>query len=189
MKKIIFVDGSQGAGKSTLISGISSRTPVYIHKFPFSEYTKTFSLNSNESLKGFQLGKDLATLYFMSRTGWPRPWSQIVDRGPFSTAYYSLTTGRMTEGEVEEFIKNIAEFSEPFSFIFVVAKNQVDYVRDKKDGFDNLKRSEVNPVSALETIERLADKYRVGLKVFYNDFSVGISQNVDKFYQLVKEEL
>ena len=189
MRKILFVDGSQGVGKSTLISGISSRTPTLVHKFPFSEYSKTFSLSSNESLKGFQLGKDLATLYFMGRSYYPQPYPQLVDRGPFSTAYYSLTTGRMTKPEVELFLEAVSKMSEHFSFVFVRSVNQADFSRNKGDGFDHLKSTEVGQDEALEFMVNTAKKYKIPLKVFDNDFSVSIKNNVDRFYRLVKEEL
>ena len=189
MRKIIFVDGSQGVGKSTLISGISTRTPTYIYKFPFSDYSKTFNIKSKESLKGFQLGKDLATLYFMSKAYTPQPYPQVVDRGPLSTAYYSLTTGRMSELEVEEFFKIMSEMVEHLSFVFIKPKNQVSFVRDRGDGFDGLKSAEVDPDKAIDTIVSLAKKYRIPLKVFENDFSVDIKKNVNNFYKLVKEEL
>lgn len=189
MRKIVFVDGSQGVGKSTLISGLSTLTPTYVYKFPFSDYSKAFNLKSKESLKGFQLGKDLATLYFMGKAYTVQPYPQVVDRGPLSTAYYSLTTGRMTEAEVEEFFKIMSEMVEHFSFVFIKPKNQTNFIRDKKDGFDRLKALEVDPDKAIETIVLLAKKYRIPLKVFENDFSVDIKKNVNNFYKLVKEEL
>lgn len=189
MRKIVFVDGSQGVGKSTLIAGLSTRTPTYVYKFPFSDYSKTFNIKNKEALKGFQLGKDLATLYFMSRSYTSQPYPQVVDRGPFSTAYYSLTTGRMTEAEVGEFFKIMSEMVEHMSFVFVKPKNQISFTRDKKDGFDELKATEVDPDKAIDTLIALAKKYRIPLKIFENDFSVDIKKNVDNFYKLVKEEL
>lgn len=189
MKKIIFVDGSQGVGKSTLIDGICSKFPIYKYKFPFSEYTKTFNLTDRNSLKGFQLGKDLASLYFLSREGISSKYSQIIDRGPLSSVYYSLTTGRMSIDEVEEFFKIISEYSDKFSFILVVSNTPVEFIRDKKDGFDELKSKEVDPEGALEIIVNLANKYGVRVKVFRNNFSESIENNSYRFYKLVKEEL
>jgi hypothetical protein len=83
----------------------------------------------------------------------------------------------------------MSEMVEHFSFVFVKPKNQANFIRDKKDGFDTLKALEVEPDKAVETIVLLAKKYRIPLKVFENDFSVDVKDNVNNFYKLVKEEL
>ena len=187
MRKIVFIDGSQCVGKTTLIEGLTNRTPVKVLKFPFADYTKLFNLS--DDIRGFQLGKDLSALYFISNSDLGVDYPVVVDRGPLSTAYYSLTTGRMSLEEIDSLFKVLSGYSDKFSFVLVTAKNQKPIERIRNDGFDELKSSEIDPEKAVSVIKELADKHRVPVKFFENDFSVEISDNIRKFCRMIKEDI
>lgn len=178
-----FIDGPQLAGKTTLLMKLGSLTQYY--KFPFSEYTKKLDLQSNENLTGFQVGKDLATLYFISNLKPTTYYPAVVDRGPFSTIYYSILQGRMTTDQIKKFLEEIEKFNF-FKYIFITPKNRPDsFVRDKEDGFDQLEAS--NSAEAIDYIKEIVRFYNIDISFFENDFRKSIHDNSLELYTKIIE--
>lgn len=179
---VIFIDGPQLSGKTTLIEGVKRATKKL--KFPFGEISKDLGFSNQELvLKGFQVGKDLSALYFISSLVDKEKGDLLVDRGPFSSIYYSLAKGRMTLKEVADFSEKVAEFGRDFRYIFVLPKNRPSMRRDKFDGFDGLD-SFIDPV-APHFIKVVADINRLDYRLFFNDFSKPIEENVKEFENFI----
>ena len=182
--RVIFVDGSQLVGKSTLVEGLSSKYGIECYKFPFSEYTSSLNLSSKEELRGFQAGKDLSALYWLKQLSDCNK-TILVDRGPLSTAYYSLALDRMSSYQTEKFIEEVSKLSENFTYIFITAKNSPENLkRNKKDGFDGLKDVECKP-GVFSFLKHLSNKFNLDFHHFENDFSTSVEENVDRFYNLI----
>lgn len=179
---VIFIDGPQLSGKTTLIEGVKRATKKL--KFPFGEISKDLGFSNQESvLKGFQVGKDLSALYFISSLVDKDKEDILVDRGPFSSIYYSLAKERMTLKEVSNFSEKVAEFGGDFRYIFVLPKNRPALKRNKFDGFDGLD-SFIDPI-AQHLIKVVADANRLDCRLFFNDFSKPIEENVKKFERFI----
>lgn len=183
--RVIFIDGSQMVGKSTLIKGLEEKYGFETYKFPFSEYTSALGLKSKEELRGFQAGKDLSALYWLSQFS-DTDKTIIVDRGPMSTAYYSIACDRMTYLQTDRFIQELAKFGQDFTYIFITAKNRPDGMkRDKKDGFDDLRRGEAK-AGVLNYLKGLSEEFDLNLIHFENDFSIPIEENIKNLYNLIR---
>lgn len=184
---ITFIDGSQLVGKSTLVEGLVNKGGFDSYKFPFGEYSNLFNLSTQEELKGFQLGKDLASLYFISELfdlSKERKNQVLIDRGPMSTVYYSLVLNRMSQTEVQKFFSVLRRYRGEFRFLFITAKNQPTLIRNKKDNFNQLKSQELDN-GALSTISWLTKRYGLEFIHFENDFSIPIEDNVLKLYEII----
>ena len=187
--KVIFIDGPQLSGKSTLIQGLANKYGWKVYKFPFSRYSSELELSTKEELKGFQLGKDLASMYWIKSLGMASDEVILIDRGPFSSIYYSLTEGRMSNELVHRFIRELSEFGNNFTYIFVTANGRPgDLVRNKEDGFDGLDKSEEN-IEAICSLSSMAFWNNLNLKLFVNDFSVSIEENLNNLIKIVEEVL
>lgn len=183
---IIFFDGPQGVGKSTLIKGLRDNWSYHskTYKFEFSKYSKLFNLQFGESLKGFQLGKDLATLYWLKNL--PDTGNlALIDRGPLSTLYYSMKFDRLSAKELKDFIDTLISFpgNNPVRYIFITSKNRDNYFREKKDGFDGLDSGEEKTYKMFENI---CKRNKLDFTHFENDFSLPIEENIAN---LIKEIL
>lgn len=185
--KVIFVDGPQMVGKSTLLDGVSKRYGLKVYKFPFSKYATLMNFGK-EDLRGFQVGKDFSALYWLGQVG-ELGDTILVDRGPMSTAYYSLACNRMSHQQTENFISSLSEFGPSFTYLFITAKNRPNGLsRDKNDGFDNLRKDE-SEVGVLEFLKKASKKANINFIHFENDFDISINSNLEKLYNLIGGEL
>jgi thymidylate kinase len=180
---LTFIEGPQLSGKSTLIDELSKLESVDIKKFPFTKYSNYFNLKTPDELKGFQLGKDLAMLYFLSKNN-----KTLVDRGPLSSLYYSLFLDRMDLATIEGLLTLIAvEFGE-VRFVFVIPKNRpADLVRDKKDRFDQIEKQKSDNLRlrSIKLVIDLAKSCKIDLRVFENDFNLSPEENARNLYNLL----
>lgn len=129
----IFIDGPQQSGKTTLINLIKD-SGYSVFKFEFGKYSKMFDIKSKEELKGFQLGKDLAMLALAPRL---LDMNLLIDRGPLSTAYYSIVENRLPLNLIRKFLDEVKENSQGRGFVFIVPMNRPKLPnRNKGDGFD-----------------------------------------------------
>lgn len=187
--KVIFIDGPQLSGKSTLIKGLSAKYGWKVYKFPFSKYSSKLELSTKEELNGFQLGKDLASMYWIKSLAGNSEGVLLVDRGPMSSAYYSLTENRMPTKMVHRFIRELSEFGNDFIYIFITANNRPEEViREKNDGFDGLDKGEED-IEAVCSLSSMAFWNSLKLKLFVNDFSSSIEENLDNLIKTIEEVL
>lgn len=178
----IFVDGFQNTGKTTLINGCKYRH----NRFPFNQYLDLFGLGK-EDMNGFQLAKDLGIMFGLQYS----KETLVLDRGPFSTVFYSLKENRYGDKTAETmmaFLKEISSFK-GFGYVFVVKKNApLSLERKHGDGFDYLDdENDVSKLALLESIVEAAKKIGIEVKIFENDFSLKIKQNLHKFNKLIEE--
>lgn len=182
---IIFVEGAQGVGKTTLINSCK-----YKHRrFPFNEYLEQFKLKSTDNLNGFQLGKDLGMLFALQFV----KENIIFDRGPLSTVFYSLKEyrfGEETNNIVFNFLKEISKYQK-ISFIWIKKVNSKSKIkRDHNDGFDYLDdENDSNKNKLFEIIKMFANYTNINIKVFENDFSKKLKSNIHNFNNLLEETI
>ena len=183
---IVFIDGEQLSGKSTLIDVLSKEYGFISNRFPFDLHVNHFKLNEKDLLNGFQIGKDLGILFALNAIS---PKNDFVfDRGPFSTIYYSLLDSRMTNEQILSFADEMSNYD--FTYVFVRGINQHKSLsnRTKEDGFDNLKEMEISEGEGVcLLLEELANKYKLKYLTFYNDFSLSPEQNASNLVRLLKE--
>lgn len=184
--KVIFIDGPQQVGKSTLIEGLSNKYGWRVLKFPFSKYSSLFGLSSKEELKGFQLGKDLSAMYWLSQFA-DCEEVVLVDRGPLSSAYYSITDKRMSGAEVSKLIKELASFGSNFKYFFITSCGDKDKVdkRSKNDGFDELDLG-TEDIDAVLKIGSDAFWSGIDFHLFCNDFSLSPEENYLRLGEIIE---
>lgn len=177
---VIFVDGFQNVGKSTLIDNCKYRH----NRFPFNQYMDMFEL---KDINGFQIGKDLGILFGLQYA----KDTVVFDRGPFSTIFYSLKEKRYGDKTEEMMFKFMSELKnyQNARYVFVKKKNaDPGFVRNHGDGFDYLDDERDEGKDALlDSILGAAKKAGLEVKVFENDFSIKIKRNIHKFNDLLEE--
>lgn len=180
---IIFIDGPQCVGKTTLIDYLVNKYGFKKYKFDFSKYTKLFNIEENSDLRNFQIGKDFSMLYWLSELENSNE-KIIIDRGPLSSIYYSHLLNRMNEKDLKTYFDLISEFKN-IKFILLFAKNKKEEIkRNKKDGFDNLSK-EINEKTINFIINNCKNK-NINLNIFYNDFSKNINLNGENLNYLIR---
>ena len=173
---IIFVDGIQNVGKTTLVSNCKYRH----NRFPFNEYLDFFKLNKDD-LKGFQLGKDLGMLFGLQYS----KEDIIFDRGPLSTIFYSLKEERYGENTLSvvlNFFKTLSRYKK-CRFVWIDKSNDKQKnKRNHNDGFDYL-NDEEDPKKGeiINTMFSLAKTAGVRIYKFVNDYSIKLKQNYHNF--------
>lgn len=182
---IIFVDGFQNTGKTSLIENCG-----YKHnRFPFNQYLDKYQLNENkERLNGYQLGKDLGILFGLQYTD----KNLVFDRGPFSTIFYSLKEkryGENTNDIVAYFLQDLREYKEKCKYIFVIKCNDKgNNERIHNDGFDYLNDdNDPNKEKILQIMLLGARIARLDIRIFINDFSKPLEENQKEFNKLLEE--
>ena len=176
---IIFIDGFQNCGKTTLIENCQ-----YQHdRFPFNQYLDKFNLNINT----YQITKDLAILFGLQFV----KDNIIFDRGPFSTVYYSLKEKRYNDNTpkiIFDFLKEISKYNN-ISYVFVKKINDNKNIkREHNDGFDYLNDDwDLQKEYTFDVMVYLAKSAGIKINVFYNDFSKSIEENQKRFNQLLGE--
>ena len=135
-------------------------------------------------MKGFQIGKDLSSLYWLKELSNEKS-KIIVDRGILSSVYYSYLLKRIKEKEILKLLDEVAKYKE-FKFIFILAKNNERALeRMKQDGFDNLPKKE--NLKTMCFIKKECEKRKIDLKIFYNDFDKSILENGKKLKEIIYE--
>ena len=175
---VIFVDGFQSCGKTTLISNCR-----YEHaRFPFNQHLSALGI---PDLTGFQLGKDLGIMFALQGRYDPL----VLDRGPFSTIFYSLKEcrhGEKTPIIMARFLKELASYK-GFRYVFVTKKNAPVSERKRGDGFDYLDDdSDKNKEKLLEDMVREARAAGIKIEIFENDFSMQAKRNSRRFNALLE---
>lgn len=178
---IIFIDGVQLSGKTTLIKEFE-KINMNNYKFDFPKYTSEFHLKKKD-LKGFQLGKDLSMLSLLKNFN----NDLIVDRGIYSSIYYSLLYKRMSKKDILKLLDIIAKNFNEFIYIFIYSKNSQNIIRDKKDGFDNLDKS-IN-YETLLFINNESKKRNIKFTLFVNDFNLSIEENFKTLRNVIYEHI
>ena len=178
---IVFVDGFQNTGKTTLVQSCK-----YKHnRFPFNQYLDLFGL-SKEALNGFQIAKDLAMMFGLQYS----KENLVFDRGPLSTAFYSLKENRYgpdTPEVMVKFLKEVNSFK-GFKYVFVTKKNAADgFLRTHADGFDYLNdENDPDKESLLWSVADQAQALGMKISFFENDFSKKPKQNIHVFNDLLE---
>lgn len=131
MKNIFFIDGPQMSGKSTLIEFLEKTTNGLVYKFDFSEFFKNFNLDKSKDIWGFQIGKDFAILSLLEKINSKQ--KIFIDRGPFSSIYYSLLFNREKEEIVLKYFDYLKKYK--FSYIFILPFNRKKNEKSKKRWF------------------------------------------------------
>ncbi len=178
---IIFIDGIQLSGKTTLIKEFE-KININNYKFDFSKYTSKFNLKKKD-LKGFQLGKDLSLLSFLKTIN----KDLIIDRGIYSSIYYSLIYKRMSKKDILKILDVISEEFNEFIYIFIFNKNSQNIIRNKKDGFDNLDKT--IDYETLLFINNESKKRNIKFTLFINDFNLSIEENFKTLRDVIYEHI
>lgn len=176
---IVFVDGFQSCGKTTLIS----RCKHISNRFPFNQYLDLFEL---EDLKGFQIAKDLGIMFGLQYA----KADIVLDRGPLSTIFYSLKErryGDKTEETMMKFLKEVASFK-GFRYVFLKKKNaKPSGPRMHGDGFDYMNDDgDAEKDEILAAIVSDAKRFGMRVEVFENDFSSSIESNSRRFNDMIE---
>ena len=172
---IIFIDGYQNTGKTTLIKNCK-----YKHgRFPFNQYLELFK--GAMDINGYQLTKDLG-ICFMSQFVKD---NIILDRGPLSTIFYSLKENRYGHATPAVMTKFVSALKEYKNCRYVFVKKINDKTQEKRihnDGFDYL--DDDNDEKKDELLNQMVVASEIaGLKIyiFENDFSLSLKQNFHRF--------
>lgn len=178
---VIFVDGFQNTGKTTLVDACKYRH----NRFPFNQYLDMFNLGK-EALSGFQLAKDLAMMFGLQYS----KENLVLDRGPLSTVFYSLKENRYgpaTNEMMVKFLKEVNSFK-GFRYVFVTKKNAADsFLRNHADGFDYLDDdNDANKDALLWSIADQAASLGMKISFFENDFSRKLKQSIHDFNDLLE---
>lgn len=169
---ITIIDGLQLSGKTTLIEEINKVFNIKTLKFNFSYYSKLFNINKFK-IGPFQLGKDLSMLYFLKN----QKEDIIIDRGIFSTIYYSLLYKRLKKKDILTLFDVLKKEYINYKFIFIIkinTKNE-DNIRNKKDGYDKLNKK-INQ-KIINFIKKECFIRNIDFKIFENDFNKSIREN------------
>lgn len=186
---LVFFDGPQQSGKSSLIEELAKIGFGKGLKFPFSKYTQEYGFILDHEIKGFQIGKDMATLYYLSNLPQPKE-NYLMDRGPLSTLFYSLTHNRLDAVELSNLSKEINEYQKKgqIKFVFVVPKNRPKLSRFKLDGFDGLDLDN-RLKSDLNQFYRFAEYHNLNFIKFENNFSKPIEENAKALAEILFGEI
>lgn len=183
---IIFMDGPQSVGKSTLINYLINHSNFKNYKFDFSKYSKIFNIDKKNKLKYYQIGKDFSTLYWLDKLS-KKEDNIIIDRGIISSIYYSINQKRMSEKEILNYLECLKEFDN-FKFLFILPKKRKEkIIRNKNDGFDNLDNNEYD-YEAVEYINNYCKANNIDFEIFYNNFSKSIEENGEKLINYLRNE-
>lgn len=187
---ITIIDGLQLSGKSTLIEQLKNHGYKSL-KFNFSKYSKIFNVNENPKdlipIKYFQIGKDLALLSTLKEFDYNN--SKIVlDRGIFSTIYYSFLYNRMSFEDIDKLFDIIQDEFKNFQFVFIIKTNWDNYLRfrNKNDGYDFLDK--VEDTLILKYIQEECERRKINFKIFENDFNESIELNGLKLQHLMEND-
>lgn len=176
---IIFIDGYQNTGKTTLINNCK-----YKHgRFPFNQYLEKLSMNIND----YQITKDLGicfTAQFVKD-------NVVLDRGPLSTVFYSLKENRygtLTDEIMYNFL-NCIKNHKGFEFVWVKKINNDNQIqREHNDGFDYLNDdNDENKEQTLKRMLNICDKLNIKVHIFEVDFSKKLKQNYHAFNNFLEE--
>lgn len=171
---VIFIDGPQLTGKSSLIEYLKKEYNYKDYKFEFSKFSKLFNIKKKKDLKNYQLGKDLSLTYILNSLTKDKD-KILIDRGVMSSIYYSLLLKRMKYKEVIKLLDIIKEYKN-LKFVFIISKNKnINLKRNKKDGFDKLSKKQ--DFEILRLMIRLCKERNINFNIFYNDFSKNIEYN------------
>ena len=174
---ILFIDGPQGVGKSTLIDYLVENCNFKKYKFDFSKYSQAFKIKQNSQLKNYQIGKDFATLYWLKELANSNE-NIVIDRGVMSSIYYSHCFKRMKDKEILTYFDLLEDFKE-FKFLFLLPKKRTNFIRSKEDGFDSLDSNDYN----METVDFMineASNRDLDFDTFYNNFTKSIEENGER---------
>ena len=169
---IIFIDGFQNTGKSTLINNCK-----YKHsRFPFNQYLDELPMNLNT----YQFGKDFGICFaaqFIKD-------NVVLDRGPLSTVFYSLKENRFGENTLDMVFKflQLIKQNKGYKFVWLKKINDNGIERKHDDGFDYLDDDNDEKKEEIFTQMMNLCAY-VGIKVhvFTVDFSKKEKQNFHLF--------
>lgn len=173
---ILFIDGPQGAGKSTLIDYLKKYN-FKSYKFDFSKYSQAFKIKQNSQLKNYQIGKDFATLYWLKELANSNE-NIVIDRGVMSSIYYSHHFKRMNEKEIITYFDLLEDFKE-FKFLFLLPKKRGEFIRNKEDGFDSLDSNEYDS-DTIDFMITKANERDIDFDIFYNNFTKSIEENGER---------
>jgi len=177
---ITIIDGLQLSGKTTLIEELNKNNEFETLKFNFSYYSKLFKINKFK-IGPFQLGKDLSMLYFLKN----QKENIIVDRGIFSTIYYSLLYKRLKKADILTLFDVLKKEYINYKFIFIIKINSNNEDnRTKNDGYDKLNKN-IN-LKIIKFIKRECFIRNIDFKIFYNDFNKSIKYNANALKELLK---
>lgn len=180
---ILVIDGLQLAGKSTLIEKLKDYKKM---KFDFSRYSREFDINPG-NIGAFQLGKDLALLYSLKSLH-RKNQKIVLDRGVFSSIYYSLLYKRLNEEDILNLLDIIQEeFNyEEIKYIFIIPKRglNLNLERNKHDSYDDLEKEIDNNI--LNFIKNECEKRNINLIIFINDFSKSVNFNSERLKEMIK---
>lgn len=180
---IIFIDGYQNCGKTTLIEKCK-----YKHnRFPFNQYLNKFNLYTKNELNGFQFGKDLGMLFGLQYVN----ENIIFDRGPLSSVYYSLKENRYGESThkiIFDFLKEISQYNN-IKFVFIKKINDKQNIkRLHNDGFDYLNDDhDLEREYTFDEMNYLAKSAGIKINTFINDYSKPLNENQIEFDRLLEE--
>lgn len=113
-KKIIFIEGAKGVGKTYLISNRDYNIDMY--KFPFPDYlnmrvetegTKFDRLNRSAEAFQATIGYEMAVMT-MFQQGVIKN-SLLMDRGPISNAVFGVMNGRVDETEARMHVERLCD--------------------------------------------------------------------------------
>lgn len=182
---IVFIDGPQLVGKSTLIDYIKKFYNYEdVLKFEFGKFSKEFEIFTNEELRSFQIGKDFASLYYLNELEkFTSNHNFLIDRGIMSSIYYSLSLGRMTPRDILKVFDYLENFKN-FKFIFIVSSHSNNKERIKKDGFDKLPKE--LDVDVLNFMKEECEKRNINFHIFTNDFEYSIAYNGENLEELLE---
>lgn len=180
---INIIDGLQLAGKTTLIKEVNKDNQFKVYKFDFSYYSKLFNINKSK-IGSFQLGKDLSMLYFLKDR---KDENIIVDRGIFSTIYYSLLYKRLKKIDIINLFNIIEREYFNYNFIFVIKINDIknENKRDKKDGYDKLNKKIDSNI--LNFIIKQCYERQIKFTVFFNNYYESIEENSKRLKYLLED--
>lgn len=178
---VIFVDGFQNTGKTTLVENSS-----FPHdSFPFTENIQALGLDTKH-IPGYQLGKDLGMLFAFSKMD----KNLLIDRGPLSSILYSLKEMRFEE-ETFSVLRSFADIlakEKNAKFIFVTKSGMAPTKREHHDGFDYLDDdNDPNMRKYLSQLQEILDEAGVRVTFFTNDFSKSEKENSIRFDSIVRK--
>lgn len=136
---IIIVDGPQGAGKSYLIDNfVKDNKDFLLFRFSFSKIINQLNKSEDMSFKnGVSACRDISIIVLLySLKQYP---NTIMERGFLSHVVWGILEDRENIDSINSYIDIVNDLIESMNVHFILVHGKhPNYVRYKKDGYDNI---------------------------------------------------
>lgn len=160
MKKIIFLEGLPGVGKSTIVRNIEKRKINNIHTVDEIVEQSIFD-NINSCNQNIYIQNDNLKINKYDEG------IIIIDRGPISTLAYNLTKAKINSDfsskEVEEWFSSIKSIYKDGTIVIYLKNYENYYIpyEDESDPYGSLENQKLLEKTTLDIIKKYVKNYKI----------------------------